>query len=485
MADNLYEELESIYGRFGLSNDEYAARETLSQLQSLLPRLAKVISLGALPPGVMSACIDKVRQVNIVSHQLSCLESESAEVEEAAKLEASELLREPNSRFKNPPADREGDYSEDSTSQEEDHSILHYRSYFLEHISWPYPSPSDREQLLGAVPAHGRAQLSNWFVNSRRRSGWSALARTFGGGTKKGMEELIGRVEAGQGTEEEAESVDKVRRYFEDDGSLTIRPDLREMVERIERDMKTQTPSRKRKSIDEDDKWVDTPNRKRSWCGSSSSFSSLSEGSQSTLPSSPTFRSSSTLDSLGYIQIHSAESQPPPRCLSAHPSYAGSPAASFEYPNAPPASRRCVSDSRPFPSPKRSTPPYRSVSSSFALGIESTLAGSLTMPIDPDFLPTCQTAGSAWNGSGSSDNSDYRFASTSSSTLNADQSVQSSQNFTTTSNAWYETLQDDRWTELYPWLGSNGSDSLSGLDVLGQNDQELNWLMGTELAGLC
>lgn len=69
----------------------------------------------------------------------------------------------------------------------------HMRKHFLEHLDNPYPSQNDKESLVEATNASSAQrkkseergndlqlnQLTLWFINARRRSGWSSILRKF------------------------------------------------------------------------------------------------------------------------------------------------------------------------------------------------------------------------------------------------------------------------------------------------------------------
>ncbi|SDA02308.1 BZ3500_MvSof-1268-A1-R1_Chr7-3g09629 [Microbotryum saponariae] len=105
-----------------------------------------------------------------------------------------------------------------------------YRLWFLDNFAWPYPESSERLRLLAQVPSHGRAQLSNWFVNSRRRSGWSRLAKTYTDGDRDAFAAFLRKIDNGNATEEEAEDVEKCKAHFMDKGNMLVRDGIEEVL---------------------------------------------------------------------------------------------------------------------------------------------------------------------------------------------------------------------------------------------------------------
>lgn len=116
-----------------------------------------------------------------------------------------------------------------------DNLFLPYRTFFLAHLSHPYPPTSLRPHLLTLVPTHTPTQLANWFVNARRRSGWGDLKRLHGGGTTKGLEELLEKLasptRSWEVSLEAQEAVERVRAWFEEGGRDKLGEDVREIVE--------------------------------------------------------------------------------------------------------------------------------------------------------------------------------------------------------------------------------------------------------------
>nr|WJN24832.1 homeodomain transcription factor bE [Moesziomyces parantarcticus] len=81
----------------------------------------------------------------------------------------------------------------------------HMRKHFLEHLDNPYPSQEDKESLVQATNASDAQrkkseergnelqvhQLTLWFINARRRSGWSNILRKFARNDRQRMRLLM------------------------------------------------------------------------------------------------------------------------------------------------------------------------------------------------------------------------------------------------------------------------------------------------------
>ncbi|KAM0746538.1 hypothetical protein T439DRAFT_133784 [Meredithblackwellia eburnea MCA 4105] len=80
------------------------------------------------------------------------------------------------------------------------HAHRPLRQFFLTHISFPYPTASEKTSLLRQLPSmsHSR-QISNWFVNSRRRSGWNELWEKYAQKDRDRMDALVRDLRNGEG----------------------------------------------------------------------------------------------------------------------------------------------------------------------------------------------------------------------------------------------------------------------------------------------
>ncbi|SPO27781.1 uncharacterized protein UTRI_04186 [Ustilago trichophora] len=82
----------------------------------------------------------------------------------------------------------------------------HLREYFLKNLHDPYPSSKDKEMLarvtnasvsrisassVGQHSALDIRKVSHWFINARRRSGWSRILRTFAKNDHAKMQLLV------------------------------------------------------------------------------------------------------------------------------------------------------------------------------------------------------------------------------------------------------------------------------------------------------
>ncbi|WVF69390.1 hypothetical protein IAT40_004166 [Kwoniella sp. CBS 6097] len=97
-------------------------------------------------------------------------------------------------------------------TQEPDHSLI--RLWFLENLSYPYPTVSVKETL--AVSAGiTRAKVDSDLTNFRRRAGWTEIMNEYCGGDREKMRRLIQRVEGGEEDDEElVHRIEGVKEYL-------------------------------------------------------------------------------------------------------------------------------------------------------------------------------------------------------------------------------------------------------------------------------
>ncbi|WRT67572.1 uncharacterized protein IL334_004544 [Kwoniella shivajii] len=88
-----------------------------------------------------------------------------------------------------PPSDRP------NGTKEPDHSVV--RSWFLNHISHPYPTSSQKETLAKAAGIT-KNKVDSDLTNFRRRSGWTDLMNRFCASDREKMRKFIDKVEAGK-----------------------------------------------------------------------------------------------------------------------------------------------------------------------------------------------------------------------------------------------------------------------------------------------
>ncbi|WWC88895.1 uncharacterized protein L201_003810 [Kwoniella dendrophila CBS 6074] len=89
--------------------------------------------------------------------------------------------------------------SETSKKEDKEKEVDHHvvRLWFLDHLSKPYPTLSQKEKLAESAGIT-RNKVDSDLTNFRRRSGWTEIMQTFAGGDRDKMKKLIERVQSGK-----------------------------------------------------------------------------------------------------------------------------------------------------------------------------------------------------------------------------------------------------------------------------------------------
>ncbi|KAK9896875.1 hypothetical protein P389DRAFT_209472 [Cystobasidium minutum MCA 4210] len=66
-----------------------------------------------------------------------------------------------------------------------------WRQWYSDHIAHPYYDSRERDWLLKQIPGMTAQKMQTWFVNVRRRSGWSELYRRFADNKRENMEAIF------------------------------------------------------------------------------------------------------------------------------------------------------------------------------------------------------------------------------------------------------------------------------------------------------
>ena len=88
------------------------------------------------------------------------------------------------------------------------------RDWFLAHFDYPYPDEKAYTFLGEQLPSMTRHQIATWFINARRRSGWTDFRRDFAEEDYHNFQHLLATIDA-PGNEAAKKRYDKVRLYFE------------------------------------------------------------------------------------------------------------------------------------------------------------------------------------------------------------------------------------------------------------------------------
>jgi len=89
------------------------------------------------------------------------------------------------------------------------------RLFFLNHLSNPYPTPSEKEKLCKKAKIT-RRKLESDLTNWRRRSDWTDIMNTYCGGDKGAMRTMVAAIERGEERDGELlERFGRMRAYLE------------------------------------------------------------------------------------------------------------------------------------------------------------------------------------------------------------------------------------------------------------------------------
>jgi hypothetical protein len=90
----------------------------------------------------------------------------------------------------------------------------HLRDWFTNHLAYPFPDKPTKSTLSLTTGLDIR-QLNTWFINMRRRSGWTDYLRSYASGNKQRFVEMLSVALRGEGDEKLQEVVQGMKRYVE------------------------------------------------------------------------------------------------------------------------------------------------------------------------------------------------------------------------------------------------------------------------------
>ncbi|SYW83556.1 probable b mating type locus, bE1 allele [Ustilago bromivora] len=174
-------------GGFGVEAISELSQFTPSTLQSLVNGCKDLDQVGKINQAA--------RRIQLVAEARLCLEESSASLCAELSREANTLL---SVQISSRSVERSVDLSENLPS-------YHMRRHFLATLHDPYPAAEDKEALVRitnesvlqpGTPLKKRTllsveQLTLWFINARRRSGWSQIVRKFARNDRNRMKLLV------------------------------------------------------------------------------------------------------------------------------------------------------------------------------------------------------------------------------------------------------------------------------------------------------
>lgn len=180
----------------------------LLQFQQLIADCETCIMNGTISHDALMMLKSTAQRIQIVSGPLATSEDTIKRIEQDMVHQIRDTL---SSGVATPELSEEGN-SDDPAGQ----SVHPLRHWFLSNFDYPYPDDTARDSLVRQVPSMTRTQVGTWFINARRRSGWSAFRREFANDDVETFQHLLETIDE-PGNEEAKKRYDKVRLYFEPD----------------------------------------------------------------------------------------------------------------------------------------------------------------------------------------------------------------------------------------------------------------------------
>lgn len=119
--------------------------------------------------------------------------------------------------------------SSTSCRSDVDDGFTPLRHWFLDHFDWPYPDENAYTFLGGQLPSMTRHQIATWFINARRRSGWTDFRREFAEEDYHNFQRLLAAIDE-PGSKAAKKKYDKVRLYFEPDRKDVVSETILEVI---------------------------------------------------------------------------------------------------------------------------------------------------------------------------------------------------------------------------------------------------------------
>lgn len=172
-------------------NESSTGAEMVARLSSINQRASKLVIEESLDSQTVASMLQAAKRIQIVA-------AARLKLEEVFGSVCTEALREAKHTLIQESEDPEhrGDVQELSETL----PSYHMRKNFLATLDDPYPSQDDKDRLVyltnTSAPSTGGKeinvhQLTLWFINARRRSGWSTIMQRFARNDRKRMQLLV------------------------------------------------------------------------------------------------------------------------------------------------------------------------------------------------------------------------------------------------------------------------------------------------------
>lgn len=176
--------------------DDVLSTESLDDA-SLLSKLETVVSQLDSMPYDATGADGSLAEILATTERIKIVLSTSIRLEDIEKEVLSDVYEKACLAFS------EDDKLAENTKDSEDTPSKHMRKHFLSVLDDPYPGQAEKEAVVQAINLHfalGRSQdrellrleqLSLWYINARRRSGWSSILSKYARNERKRMKLLI------------------------------------------------------------------------------------------------------------------------------------------------------------------------------------------------------------------------------------------------------------------------------------------------------
>lgn len=157
-----------------------------SEYAHLAEELKSSVENGHITSVEMCDIYPYLKYIRVLSQAAIKTESLSSSSRESFQAELNEFLK--SHRPDSPGAPRH------STHAHGDDEILNYdvwRQWYSDHVAHPYYDSRERDWLLKQIPGMTPQKMQTWFVNVRRRSGWSELYRKYADNKRENMEAIF------------------------------------------------------------------------------------------------------------------------------------------------------------------------------------------------------------------------------------------------------------------------------------------------------
>ncbi|GAA5986862.1 hypothetical protein JCM10908_000928 [Rhodotorula pacifica] len=164
------------------------------------------LTAGTMHPADKQAIVALAQRIQIVVEGLDALAADTERGLATTRQDVRALFQKESPALVDLTSDAEA-------STEAIYTPLRY--WFLSHFDYPYTTDKDRDTLALQVYLN-QHQIGTWFINARRRSGWTAFRRDFAGTTLESFQHLLSTLDE-PGNEEAKDRYERIRLYFEPD----------------------------------------------------------------------------------------------------------------------------------------------------------------------------------------------------------------------------------------------------------------------------